>query len=164
MGGSEGSDHSAKGAGAYSMEGVLESARATMAKANEQWRASGVPQKLSEMASWDAPWSVLTEEWVDWGAAKKIRAEHRLEVLGGVVSLAAAQSLLSPFRRRAFGRNLVVLGVPAVFVFFPDYAFAAALDWKKDAALDRALEGFPPLRWVTLGGRRGNTPPPAEDK
>ena len=74
----------------------------------------------------------------------------RKEVLVGVLALSAAQALLSPRRGRAFFRNVLLGGIPAGFVLFPEYAFSATLDMKRDALLDAATMAFPPLAMMKV--------------
>jgi len=89
--------------------------------------------------------AVLTQAW---------REKHSSAGCAAMLTVCLGQALLSPYRARAFARNLTVIGLPSAALLFPEYLFAASLDVRRDALLDSALSAFPFLQSIGVSSAK----------
>lgn len=71
---------------------------------------------------------------------------QHLRVCNDMHTLCMCNYIHTTHTRRAFVRNLLVVGFPSAMVLRPDLFFAASLDSRRDSLLDAALHTFPFLR------------------
>ncbi len=74
---------------------------------------------------------------------------HQIQHVGvcnDIHTLCMCNYIHTTHTRRAFVRNLLVVGFPSAMVLRPDLFFAASLDSRRDSLLDAALHTFPFLR------------------
>ena len=75
-----------------------------------------------------------------------LHASDSTPVCNDIHTLCMCNYMHTTHTRRAFVRNLLVVGFPSAMVLRPDLFFAASLDSRRDILLDEALHTFPFLR------------------